>query len=67
MLKGIHLMDQGNRRYEIEQWHQRIDRLAANRVLAMDVGTMCTWERFDAKHQLVGRNHSSPPSLWPTT
>jgi predicted nucleic acid-binding protein len=25
MLKGIHLMDEGNRRHEIERWYQRID------------------------------------------
>ena len=55
MLKGIHLMDQGKRRYEIEQWYQRIERWSAKRLLAIDSGTMSTWGRFYAKHQLAGR------------
>ncbi len=40
MLKGIHLMDQGSRRHDIERWYQRIERWAANRLLSMDASTM---------------------------
>jgi toxin FitB len=54
MLKGIHLMDQGNRRHDIERWYQRIERWAANRLLVMDAPVMNTWGRFYAKHQRTG-------------
>jgi toxin FitB len=54
MLKGIHLMDQGNRRHDIERWYQRIERWAANRLLVMDAPVMTTWGRFYAKHQRTG-------------
>ena len=63
MLKGIHLMDQGNRRHEIELWYQRIERWAANRLLVMDIATMSTWGRFYAKHQRVGRKLALMDSL----
>ena len=55
MLKGIHLMDQSNRRHQIERWYQRIERWAANRLLSMDAPVMTTWGRFYAKHQRAGR------------
>ncbi len=67
MLKGIHLMDRGNRRHEIEQWYQRIERWAANRLLAVDAGTMSTWGRFYAKHQLAGRKLPLMDSLLAAT
>jgi hypothetical protein len=67
MLKGIHLMDQGNRRHEIEQWFQRIERWAANRLFVMDIGTMSTWGRFYAKHQKAGRKLSLMDSLLAAT
>lgn len=52
MLKGIHLMDQGNRRHQVELWYQRIERWAAKRQLTMNATTITTWARFYAKHQL---------------
>lgn len=55
MLKGIHLMDRGKRRLEIENWFQRIDRWAAGRILPVDAGVMKTWAVFYAKHQRAGR------------
>ena len=55
MLKGIHLMDAGKRRHEIERWYQRIERWAANRLLVMDAPVMFAWGRFYAKHQRAGR------------
>jgi predicted nucleic acid-binding protein len=67
MLKGIHLMDQGNRRHEIEQWFQRIERWAAKRLLVMDAGTMSTWGRFYARHQLAGRKLPLMDSLLAAT
>jgi hypothetical protein len=63
MLKGIHLMDQGNRRHKIEQWNQRIKRWAAKRMLNMDATTMSTWGRFYAKHHLAGRVAEARPRL----
>lgn len=67
MLKGIHLMDRGNRRHEIEQWFQRIERWAAKRLLVMDAGTMNTWGRFYARHQLAGRKLPLMDSLLAAT
>ncbi len=67
MLKGVHLMDQGNRRNEIERWYQRIERWAANRLLAMDADTMCTWGRLYAKHQRAGRKLPLMDSLLAAT
>ena len=63
MLKGIDLMDQGKRRREIEQWYQRIERWAVNRLLAVDSGTMAKWGEFYAKHQLSGRKLGLMDSL----
>lgn len=55
MLKGIHLLDQGKRRREIERWYQRIERWAVGRIVTLDAGVMSTWGRFYAKHQRAGR------------
>ena len=55
MLKGIHLMDKGKRRSEIEVWYRRIERWAAGRILALDGDVMSTWGAFYAKHQRAGR------------
>lgn len=67
MLKGIHLMDQGNRRHEIEQWYQRIERWAAKRLLVMDAATMSIWGRFYASHQRAGRKLPLMDSLLAAT
>lgn len=55
MLKGIHLMDRGKRRQEIERWYQRIERWAAGRILPVDSAVSHTWALFYAKHQRAGR------------
>ena len=55
MVKGIHLMDQGKRRREIESWYQRIERWSAGRIVVFDAGVMNTWGRYYAKHQRDGR------------
>jgi predicted nucleic acid-binding protein len=67
MLKGIHLMDQGSRRHDIERWYQRIERWAANRLLVIDAPTMSTWGRFYAKHQRTGRKLPLMDSLLAAT
>ena len=67
MLKGIHLMDTGNRRHDIERWYQRIERWAANRLLAMDAPVMTTWGRSYAKHQRTGRKLPPMDSLLAAT
>ena len=55
MLKGIHLIDMGNRRHEIERWYQRIERWVGNRLIVMDAAVVTTWGRLYAKHQRTGR------------
>lgn len=67
MLKGIHLMDSGNRRHDIERWYQRIERWAANRVVVVDAPVMATWGRFYAKHQRAGRRLALMDSLLAAT
>jgi len=67
MLKGIHLMDAGNRRHQIERWYQRIERWAANRLLVMDAPVMLAWGRFYAKHQRAGRKLPLMDSLLAAT
>jgi toxin FitB len=67
MLKGIHLMDAGRRRREIEGWYQRIERWAANRLLVMDASVMVTWGRFYASHQRAGRKLPLMDSLLAAT
>jgi predicted nucleic acid-binding protein len=63
MLKGIHLMDQGKRRQEIERWYQRIERWAAGRILPVDSAVSHTWAVFSAKHQRAGRKLPAMDSL----
>jgi predicted nucleic acid-binding protein len=63
MLKGIHLMNWGKRRQEIEQWYQRIERWAAGRILAADFAVSHTWAVFYAKHQRAGRKLPAMGSL----
>lgn len=67
MLKGIHLMDHGNRREVIERWYQRIERWAAKRLLAMDAPVMTTWGRLYAQHQRAGRKLPLMDSLLAAT
>jgi predicted nucleic acid-binding protein len=63
MLKGIHLMDRGKRRQEIEHWYQRIERWAAGCTLPVDAAVMKTWASFYAKHQRAGRKLPAMDSL----
>lgn len=63
MLKGIHLMDQGHGRNDIDRWYQRIEAWAANRLLNADSSTMALWGRFYAKHQRAGRKLALMDSL----
>lgn len=63
MLMGIHLMDRGRRRQQIESWYQRIERWAAGRILAVDAPVMNTWASFYAKHRKDGRNLPAMDSL----
>lgn len=67
MLMGIHLMDRGKRRQQIESWYQRIERWAAGRILAVDTGVMHTWAPFCAKHQKAGRKLPAMDSLMAAT
>jgi toxin FitB len=67
VLKGIHLMDQGHRRQEIERWFHRLERWAANRLLKMDAPVMTTWGRFYAQHQRAGRKLPLMDSLLAAT
>ena len=67
MLKGIQLMDHGNRRREIEGWFQRIESWAANRLLIIDASTMSLWGRLYAKHQRAGRKLPLGDSLLAAT
>jgi predicted nucleic acid-binding protein len=55
MLMGIHLMDRGKRRQQIESWYQHIEQWAAGRILPVDASIMHTWASFCAKHQKAGR------------
>jgi toxin FitB len=55
ILKGIHLMDAGKRKHEIERWYTRIERWAANRLLVMDGPVFAEWAELYARHQRAGR------------
>lgn len=55
MLKGIHLLDHGDRRHEIERWYQRIEQWAASRLLVMDGPVFVEWAALYARHQRAGR------------
>jgi hypothetical protein len=63
MLKGIHLMDRGKRRQEIETWYQRIERWSSGRILPVDSAVTHTWAWFCGKHQRVGRKLPALDSL----
>ena len=63
MVKGIHLMDGGKKRADIEAWFDRIDRWSAGRVLALDAPTIRRWGVFYEKHQRKGRRLSVMDSL----
>lgn len=63
MLVGIHLMDRGKRRQQIENWYQRIERWAAGRILAVDAVVMRTWAPLYVKHQKDGRKLPAMDSL----
>lgn len=67
MIKGIHLMDKGKRRIEIETWYQRIERWAARRIVPLDGPVMHTWGVFYAKHQKAGRRLPLMDSLLAAT
>ncbi len=67
MLKGIHLMERGKRRERIQRWHQRIERWAAGRILAIDAAVMNTWASFYAKHQKAGHKLPAMDSLLAAT
>lgn len=55
MLKGIHLLDPGDRRHDIERWYQRIELWAASRLLVMDGPVLVAWAALYARHQRAGR------------
>ena len=63
ILRGIHLMDRGKRREDIERWYQRIERWAAGRILPVDTAVTHTWALFSAKHQRAGRKLPAMDSL----
>jgi predicted nucleic acid-binding protein len=67
MLKGIHLMDRGRRREEIEHWYQRVERWATGRTLSVDASVMKIWASFYAKHQRAGRRLPAIDSLLAAT
>jgi len=67
MIKGIHLMDQGKRRIEIDTWYQRVERWAARRIMPLDGPVMQTWGVFYAKHQKAGRKLPLMDSLLAAT
>jgi predicted nucleic acid-binding protein len=67
MIKGIHLLDQGRRRRQLEAWYARIERWAAGRILPLDVPVMRRWGTFYAKHQLNGRKLDVIDSLLAAT
>lgn len=55
VLKGIHLLDPGNRRDEIERWYQRLERWAVGRILPLDAPVFTEWATLYAGHQRAGR------------
>jgi predicted nucleic acid-binding protein len=65
MLKDTHLMDQGGRRHEIEKWYQRIERWAAKRLLAMDVGIISTWGLQSSLRSRTTGRHTLAPKRFP--
>ena len=67
ILKGIHLLDVGRRRAQIERWYHRIERWAASRILPVDPSLMEVWGRFYASHQRSGRRLPLMDSLLAAT
>jgi len=67
ILKGIHLLDSGRRRTQIERWYQRIERWAASRILPVDPSLMEVWAQFYASHQRSGRRLPLMDSLLAAT
>ncbi len=67
MTKGIHLLDQGQRRQDIENWYRRIEHWAARRILPLDAEVMQTWGQFYAKYQRKGRKLPLMDSLLAAT
>lgn len=55
VLKGVHLLDPGNRRDEIERWYRRFERWAAGRILPLDGPVFTEWAVLYASHQRAGR------------
>lgn len=67
LIKGIHLMDHGKRRVEIEAWYQRIERWAGRRIIPLDGAVMSAWGVFYARHQRAGRKLPLMDSLLAAT
>lgn len=55
VLKGIHLLDPGDRREEIERWYRRLERWASGRILPLDASVFSEWAVLYARHQRGGR------------
>jgi len=55
VLKGVHLLDPGDRRDEIERWYRRLEKWAAGRLLSMDPPVFAEWAALYARHQRAGR------------
>ncbi len=60
VLKGVHLLDPGDRRDEIERWYRRLERWPAGRLLSMDLPVFSEWVALYARHQRAGRK---PPLM----
>lgn len=55
VMKGIHLLDPGDRRDEIQRWYGRLERWAAGRILPLDPPVFAKWAPLYARHQRAGR------------
>jgi predicted nucleic acid-binding protein len=60
VLKGVHLLDPGDRRDEIERLYRRLERWSAGRLLSMDLPVFSEWVALYARHQRAGRK---PPLM----
>lgn len=67
MIKGIHLMDAGKRRAEVEAWFQRIERWAGRRMIPVTADIMHFWGVYYARHQKAGRKLPLMDSLLAAT
>lgn len=54
VLKGVHLLDPGDRRGEIERWYRRLEKWAAGRLLSPDLPVFAEWAALYARHQRAG-------------